>query len=201
MAYCGFYLGYEKRAAGSRNESSTMTMTTALRVANLPQNTPTIYNIAPDADSRAALADELGISAIRKLRFEGEIRSQGKRDWMLKGLLGATVVQPCVVTLAPVVTRLDIPVSRVFLADMATPEGAESEMTDDADAEQLGTHIDPAVVMAEALALALPLYPRKEDAALDRAAFTEPGVTPMTDEDARPFAGLAGLRDSLKNDD
>ena len=48
-----------------------------------------------------------------------------------------------------------------------------------------------------ALALALPLYPRAEGADLAQAQFAGPGVTPMTDEDARPFAGLKDLRDKL----
>ncbi|WP_146345225.1 YceD family protein [Phaeobacter marinintestinus] len=177
-----------------------MTKSTALRVADLQQNTPTPFALVPDANARAALAQELGISGLRKLRFEGTIKAFGKRDWALEGKLGATVVQPCVATLDPVTTRIDVPVTRVFVANMTTPEDAEIEMPEDDAAEPLGSHIDPAVVMAEALALALPLYPRKEDATIDRASYTEPGVKPMTDEDARPFAGLAGLRDALKKD-
>ena len=49
----------------------------------------------------------------------------------------------------------------------------------------------------EALSLAIPLYPRAEDATLGEAVFTEPGKQAMTDEDAKPFAGLASLRESL----
>ena len=52
--------------------------------------------------------------------------------------------------------------------------------------------------MAEALALALPDYPRAPDATLENAQVTEPGIAPMSDEDARPFAALAGLRDKLQ---
>jgi len=58
--------------------------------------------------------------------------------------------------------------------------------------------------MAEALALALPLYPRAPDADLGEAVFTTPGQAPMTHEAAKPFAGLAdltGLRGALKDDD
>jgi uncharacterized metal-binding protein YceD (DUF177 family) len=54
--------------------------------------------------------------------------------------------------------------------------------------------------LAEALALALPLYPRAPGAELGEAAFTEPGKPVLRDEDARPFAGLAHLRDKLKGD-
>jgi hypothetical protein len=48
--------------------------------------------------------------------------------------------------------------------------------------------------MAEALALALPDYPRAPDAEMETGQFAAPGVDPMTDEDAKPLAGLAALR-------
>ena len=179
-----------------------MTDTHALRVAELPQNAPTLFELTPDAEARAALAEDLGLSALRKLRFAGRITAQGKRDWLLEGELGATVVQPCVVTLEPVTTRIDTPVRRLFLAELpedAAPEdAAEVELPEDENIEALGSWIDPGAVMAEALALALPLYPRAEGADLGEAVFTEPGKAPMRDEDTRPFAGLAGLRDALK---
>ena len=54
---------------------------------------------------------------------------------------------------------------------------------------------------AEALALALPDFPRAEGVELGPAVFTEPGATPMTDEAAKPLAGLADLRDRLKKND
>lgn len=177
-----------------------MSDTDALRVADLPQTAPTLFDLAPGAEARAALARELGLSALRKLRFEGRITASGKRDWLLEGHLGATVVQPCVVTLEPVTTRIDTKVRRLFLARMPGTEADEVEMPEDDSAEALGAWIDPASVMAEALALALPLYPRKEDAELSEAVFTEPGKAPLRDEDTRPFAGLAGLRDALKKD-
>lgn len=175
-----------------------MTETHALRVAELPQNTPTPFELIPDAEARAALAEELGIDALRKLRFTGRISAHGKRNWLLVGQLGATVVQPCVVTLEPVTTRIDTEVRRLFLARMPEEDAPEVEMPEDENIEPLGTTIDPAAVMAEALALALPLYPRAEGADLGEAVFTEPGKAPMRDEDIRPFAGLAGLRDALK---
>ena len=176
-----------------------MTDTHAFRVADLPQNAPTPFELTPDAEARAALARELGLSALRKLRFDGRIIAQGKRDWLLEGHLGATVVQPCVVTLEPVTTRIETDVRRLFLAEMPEPEAGEVEMPEDDSIEELGAWIDPAAVMAEALALALPLHPRKEGAELGEAVFTEPGKTPLRDEDAKPFAGLAALRDALKD--
>ena len=178
-----------------------MTDTAALRVADLPQNAPTSFDLAPDAAARAAIAQELAITALRKLRFAGTLRAQGKRNWLLTGTLGATVVQPCVVTLEPVTTRLDVPVHRLFLADYHDPEAEEAEMPEDDNTEPLGAHIDPQAVMIEALALALPLYPRADGAALGEAVYTEPGKVPIRDEDTKPFAGLAALRDAMKDEE
>ncbi|MFK7753606.1 MAG: YceD family protein [Sedimentitalea sp.] len=170
---------------------------TALRVSDLNQNAPTPFELRPDSDHLKALAAELGLLGLKKLRFGGKISALGPRDWQLQAQLGATVVQSCVLTLDPVTTRLDTKVERRFLADMPEPELAEIEMESDDSIEKLGSWIDPAAIMAEALALALPLYPRSTDAALGEAVFTKPGQTPMRDEDARPFAGLAALRTTL----
>ena len=173
----------------------------AFRVADLPQNRPAPFHFEPSAAEMEAIAAALELSALRKLRFQGEVSAHGRRDFALTGRLGATVVQPCVVSLEPVTTRVEVPVQRLYLADYEVPEGDEVEMPEDDSTEALGAFIDPEAVMIEALSLALPLYPRADDAALDQAQFAAPGVTPMTDEAARPFAGLAALKDKLTGED
>jgi uncharacterized metal-binding protein YceD (DUF177 family) len=101
------------------------------------------------------------------------------------------------VTLAPVVTRIDEPVTRRFLADWSEPEpGSDSEMPEDDTVGPLGDRIDPSEVMAEALALAIPDYPRAEGAELGTAVFTPPGAEPLTEDRIKPFAALARLRGS-----
>lgn len=173
-----------------------------LRVAELRVDKPTPFDIAPGKAACAALAETLGLLALRKLRFTGQIAPAGSTDWRLEARIGATVVQPCVLTLAPVTTRVDQPVIRNFVAHLPDDDTeGEVEMPDDETLEALGAEIDLDAVLAEALALALPLYPRAEGAALKHSRFAAPGVTPMRDEDARPFAGLAGLRDKLVKDD
>ncbi|MEL6643723.1 MAG: DUF177 domain-containing protein [Pseudomonadota bacterium] len=169
-----------------------------LRVGDLATGKETPFEVVPDAAARAALADALGLLGLRKLRFAGQLTPVGKDDWRLTARLGATVVQPCVVTLEPVVTRIEEDVERLFVAEVPDlPEGAEIEMPEDDQVDALGDGVALGTVMAEVLALALPLYPRAERAALEQAQFAGPGVTPMTDEDARPFAGLKELRDKL----
>ena len=183
---------------------TTQTETLApFRVADLPQNRVIRFDIAPGPTQLEAIAADLGLLGLRKLRFQGELRASGRTDWNLKAHLGATVDQACVVTLDPVRTRIEADVERLFLKTLDLPEeiDGEVEMPEDDTIEELGTEIDIEQIMSEALALNLPLYPRKEDAELGEAVFTEAGKDAMRDEDARPFAGLAALRDKLGGSD
>ena len=92
-------------------------------------------------------------------------------------------------------------VRRRYLAEMPDlAEGGETEVPEDDSVEPLAGVIDPGRVMEEALALAMPLYPRAEGAELGEAAFAEPGVTPLGEAEVKPFAGLAALRDRMKDD-
>lgn len=182
--------------------SKTPPSRAALRVAELAQNSATAFLIQPDAPQMAAIAEALDLSGLRKLRLSGEIRAHGATDWLLTAMLGATVTQPCAVTLAPVTTRIDEPVRRLFLRaydDYDNADEPEVEMPEDDEVERLGAWIDPEAVMIEALSLALPLYPRAEGAALEETVLTEPGVVPLTREKMKPFAGLAALKDQLKD--
>ena len=170
------------------------------RANDLSTRHATPFEIRPDAPERAALADRLGLSALKKLRFTGEIAPAGARGWALKGMLGATVVQPCVVTLEPVTTRIDEEVERLFVPaeqlEMGA-DGSETEMPEDTSIEALGAVISAYDTMVESLSLAVPQYPRADGVDLGEAGFAEDGVAPMTDGDTKPFAGLAALRDQL----
>ncbi len=161
---------------------------TRFRVAHLNPRQPTSFRITPDAEARKALAAELGLLDLPALSFQGAITASGSDDWRLDGQLTATVVQPCVVTLEPVTTALSEKVARVYSPHITPPEDDEVEIPED-DIEPLGQYIDAAAVMAEALALALPLYPRADGAEL---AAPEVADEPE-DNTRRPFAGLADL--------
>ncbi|MEX0284527.1 MAG: DUF177 domain-containing protein [Paracoccaceae bacterium] len=172
-----------------------------MRVADLAENKPNLFDLTLDETERAALAKALDLIALKKLRFQGEVVAEGRNDWTLTGMLGATVVQPCVVTLDPVTTRIDTRIDRRYVKGFTYPDEAEAEMPEDDTTEPLTAEIDLDSVLAEALALHLPPYPRADGVDLGEAVFAEPGTTPMKDEDTRPFAGLAGLRDQLKSQD
>ena len=182
----------------ARPMSKTPPSKAAIRVADLPQNAVTTFEIIPDTSAMTAIAQQLQLSGLRKLRLTGTLRAFGAADWELTGKLGATVTQPCGITLAPVTTRIDQPVRRLFVRDWQDPDDPDIEMPEDDEVEQLDHWIDPEAVMIEALSLAVPDYPRAEGVALGEMVLSEPGVAPLTDEAVKPFAGLAGLKAKME---
>jgi len=173
-----------------------------IRVAGLQPNQVEAIELTPDAATRQLICRDLGLLSLRKFRFSGALSPLDAVGWLLKGKLGATISQACVVTGDPVPARIDVPVVRHFLPDDTEYEvGGETEMPEDEAAEPLGETIDIGAIMLEELSLALPQYPRAPGVGPGDARFTQAGKTPMSDADARPFAGLKSLRDNLSQDD
>ncbi|MBS0563135.1 MAG: DUF177 domain-containing protein [Proteobacteria bacterium] len=164
-----------------------------IRRAALPQRKPLRFDLAPEAAERTAIAAALGLLDLPHVRLTGEIRPAGRNDFALSARLSADVVQACIVTLDPVAARIDEPVERRYLADWHEPEAEETEMPEDDSIEPLGDVIDLGAVLTEALALALPPYPRAPGAAFSGHVAASDGAEPLTDERMRPFAGLADL--------
>lgn len=158
-----------------------------LRVAHLNPREATPFKLIPDADARAAIAEELGLERITALEFSGHIMAADADAWELEGKLSATVVQSCVVSFKPVKTRLGESVQRRYSPHILTPEEEEIEMPDET-LEPLGQFIDLTGVMIEELTLALPEYPRAPGAKLPgELEESEPSGT------RRPFADLDKL--------
>ncbi len=200
------------RPAGPRAGSTGSAHPRRLSLRDLARAPVHAIDIRPAADEIEALRRALDLVALRKLSFRGELRALDDGDWALRAHLGATVVQPCVVTLEPVTTRLEEDVVRRFTATAEVHrEGEAIEMPEDDTREALGTGIDPDAVMAEALALALPQYPRLPGASLASSGAgtgsgagagtgAASGTAPGADENDRPFSALAALRDKLAKD-
>lgn len=148
---------------------------------------------------RAALAARYQVPGVRALRYRAEVRPWGPGGWRVSGEVEAELTQICVVTLEPIDTKLREPFERFLAPARRLDEAAElldAEM--DEALEPLTEAIDLGEIAAEAAALAIDPYPRKPDAAFEGAVKGPPGVAPMTDEDARPFARLAALKDERK---
>ena len=166
------------------------------RLGDLPTAKPVALRLVPDEGQLETLADRLEVDALRKVRLEGTLRAEG-RDWVLEAHLGATFVQPCRVTTEPVTTRVDEPVLRRYVPGLAPPAGEEAEMPEDDSLEPLPAVLDAGAVLEEALALAVPPFPRAPGAEEVDLAAAPPGAAPVEDEARRPFASLAALRARL----
>ena len=177
-----------------------MTHQTTFLVTELKDSKPTAVSIELTLEQMSGIAGDLGLEGLSKTRFEGQIEPYGRKNWRLVGKFGASPVQACVVTLNPVKTRLDLDVERIYLADYEAPEeDSVTEMAENDDiSEPLGDEIDLLAVIAELIALNIPAYPRAQDAKLENQLFAAPGVEPLTDQELKPFASLAELKEKLE---
>ncbi|MFT4715014.1 MAG: uncharacterized metal-binding protein YceD (DUF177 family) [Paracoccaceae bacterium] len=157
-----------------------------------------VFDISPTVEERARIAADLGILKLRKVRLQGVLSSVDKSDWQLVSKLGATVEQACVVTNEPVVTRIDIDISRLYLAEFQDePVSSENEFNGRDDVEALDSQVDLGALLIESLALNLPDYPRAPGAELEESQFSPPGTKPIDETETKPFASLAALRDKF----
>ena len=140
-----------------------------------------------------ALAKLFDVISVDQLRFSGKVHRDGTDGLRLAGRLRGTVVQSCVVTLAPVKTKLDEKVARIYSPDI-DPEAIDLDSDEEDAREPLTRTLDLGLVAIEATALALPSYPKAKgvgsgDHITDTAA-DDP-------EKEKPFAALAALREKL----
>ena len=173
-----------------------------LKVSSLNNTVNFEFDETPTEDETNAMAALFDVVSIRKMRFQGVISPFEDEGWLLEGSLGASISQNCVVTLERVRTRLDLDVRRIFIP-MAEPD--ENEITLDAshndELEPLGREIDLGLIAIEALALAIPEYPRIEGAELPEGSFSPPDTADIEEDAPKPFAGLAALKEKLSNPD
>ena len=155
------------------------------------------FTFAPDAAARAVIAQALDLLELPEFVFKGELAPLGRADVVLRADLSALVVQACSISLAPVRSKVADSTEVHYQFDYVEPAADELEIPAD-DSEPMPESIDVAAIGIEALALALPLYPRARGAEFAEAVFAAPGVAPLKSEDLKPFAGLAALADKLK---
>jgi len=160
------------------------------------------FDEVPDQETRAALADVLDARSVSKMRFAGVLAPVGDAGWRLDATLGASVVQTCVATLAPVKARVDQKVTRLFLpAEGTVVAEIDIDPEDEEEIEDLPRELDLGAVALEELALALPAYPRAGGGDIEGAFAGPPGAQASDLEPEKPFAKLAILRDRLDGEE
>jgi uncharacterized metal-binding protein YceD (DUF177 family) len=154
------------------------------------------YEISADDKELGALAERLGIPAVRS--FSATIRLRltgGGKIVRLSGHIKAELTQICVVTLEPIPTSVEEDFTRLYSIE-AGDEMAEVviEMDDDVPDPVENGQIDMGDAAAEHLALAMNPFPRAPGASYDSPEESEAEAASEPELPRSPFAGLAALR-------
>lgn len=149
-------------------------------------------SLKAEPEERAALARRFELQAIDDLTAVVAVRREAGGVIAADGHLDASVVQTCVVTLAPVPAKISESFSVKFRPGDRLADGTEVDV--DVESEDwepvTGPTIDIGEMVAQHLSLALDPYPRLPDAVLEDQGDRADEI----DEDRqRPFTGLEGL--------
>lgn len=146
------------------------------------------------AEECAALARRFGLTAITCLRALGGLRRMGGGQVRLRVTLEAEVSQTCVVTLDPVVNRIEEDLDILFETERRESAALDSAFDPTADREPLmGDSLDVGEIVAEELAVSLDPYPRKSGISL---GIGPSGPVARAEEKPQggPFEALAALK-------
>jgi len=170
-----------------------------------PEGLRVAFEAAPD--DCAAMAKAAGLVGLTRLNAAFDLSHLAAGGILVSGTVDADVIQTCVVTLEPVENRVREPIAVRFLPPdqvaalnaanaQEDEEGTEAMPAEDVE-PLMGVAIDLGRLAYEFMALGLDPYPRRAG-----AVFAAPIGDPADRDEAarnRPFAGLAGLRDKLKD--
>ncbi len=166
-----------------------------LRIDDLEDLEEIAFEASPK--ERADIADLLDLVALDALHFSGRLERQGER-FFLRGMLTASLVQNCVVSLDPIESKIEAPIKTSFWPEPLVAAFArdlnEAAKHDSADWPEpiLDGKIDLGPLLYETLATAIDPYPRRQDARLEWQD-NEPGA-PDQPEKKSPFAVLERLK-------
>jgi hypothetical protein len=196
------------------NPADSHILSWSLQTADVPRGRRTLKATATQAEC-AAIASALGLASVAWLDATYDVSCRETGVFTLTGTLTARITQLCVVTLEPIETTLELPLSAEFReqADDTPPAkskaadkrpNARDRDKDDEPGHALGDEIEvlalPEVepveqgtlaigrVAFETLGAGIDPYPRKPDAHFD---WQDPKADPTT---SGPFAGLAALK-------
>lgn len=163
-----------------------------IRVDHLPPEGREMHVRANDVQL-LALADLMEVSTIERCEAWLSAARLGS-GLHVTGRLRALIVQPCIVTFAPVYQDVDEAIDRIFVQGPAANGAAGKEVFVDLEADDFpdyieGPEVDLAQLITETLALAIDPYPRAEGASLDARELDR------DDDDISPFASLKSLID------
>jgi hypothetical protein len=168
-------------------------------VARLPQNGMPLTLKANEKELRT-LAKEHDLVRVQSFTAELLIKKWRKDGVRITGSVTAEITQNCVITLEPLIARVENEIDAVFVQEGSKlsrpPLSADGEIIIDyegADAPETfsGDTIDAGALAEEFFGLAIDPYPRKPGASLEETA----GDSDAGPANPSPFAGLLKFRE------
>lgn len=166
-------------------------------VTDIPEEGEDV-TLAPDAETRAALARFADVIAVPALSAHLHLQPDGVGGAVVTGELNATVKQNSIVSLEPFDNKVHEEIALRFAPEAAAPKAPDPDIeldeTDPFDAIKNGV-IDLGVVLSEFLVLGIDPYPRKPGEVF---APPEPDALGKADN---PFAALEKLKKKGRSSD
>ena len=172
-----------------------------IKFANLNTVRANSFHWKSDAIDNSKIAKQLDLLSVEKIDFRGKISAHGKKKWLLSGKLGATALQQCVVTLEAVKCRVDEKIKRIYIPVEEIPslekdDGRDVELELDENLEPLTNSLDLSTIALEVLALALPDYPRSNNAEYVTRSIGIDDQIVEEENSQNPFAILNTLKEN-----
>ena len=138
------------------------------------------------------MPERLNVIEAKKASINGHLRLQAANQILLSGTVKAKLIQPCSLTLEPVVTNLYKRISRTFFIgsnENKLIKKSVFELTEKSfDSDIIQNEINLGEVLMETISLETPDYPKKTGASID--------LTPAESVDREnPFSILSKLKE------
>ncbi|MCF6326762.1 MAG: DUF177 domain-containing protein [Devosiaceae bacterium] len=181
--------------SGNLNEAASL-FDVVVRLEKLPVDGAHI-KISPSPEQLQKLAKILKVSSVESFTAKLHVFKQ-KPGIGLSGHLVTKIIQPCVITLAPVSQKIELQLQSSFVPKAKKRQDTSSENSEiyvDLQASSIvdeyeGNELDLEPFLLESLGLEIDLYPRANGAAMsDELAGDDPS-------ELSPFSALKGLKDN-----
>lgn len=171
--------------------TETFPLSHPISAGDVPAGGETVIFSADDAERRA-LAEAFDLNEIRTLDVNFQVKPWRGDGLSVSGTIDAVIVQPCVVTLAPVTQTIREEVDLHFLpqerAGLDLGEVSVDPTGEDPPDVFDGDSLDLGAIAAEHVALGVDPYPRAPGALFD------PREAGVADKEPSPFAVLEKLK-------
>ena len=131
------------------------------------------FNLVCSKDALRELPKKLNVIEAKKASFNGYLKLQVANQIVLCGTVKAKLIQPCSLTLEPVVTTIYKQISRTFLVEPNEKKPIKKsvfELTEESfDNDIILDEINLGEVLMETISLETPDYPKKSGASISLA--------------------------------